>query len=183
MDIQALGIAGSLRAGSYNRALLRAASERLPDGMSLRIFDLRGIPLYNQDLELGGFPAPVTELHDAIRGADALLLAVPEYSYSMSGVMKNALDWAARPPGKSPLAGKPGAILGASQGLYGTARAQAHLRQVCHAADLRLLNRPEVLVAQAHTKFDPEGNLIDDAIGKRIAALMESLKDWTLRLR
>lgn len=181
--IRVLGITGSLRTGSYNRALLTAAEERLPEGIHLRIFELHGIPLFNQDLESGGFPQPVVELHEAVRSADALLFAVPEYNYSMSGVLKNAIDWASRPPGKSPLAGKPAAVMGATQGLMGTARAQSHFRQVCHGVDLRLLNRPEVLVAQAQNKFDASGRLIDEATGKRIVALLESLKDWTIRLR
>src|SRR5262245_39739521 len=120
--LEVLGIAGSLRRESYNRGLLRAAQEMAPEGMTIRSFELDAIPLYNGDVEAAGDPAPVAQLKEAIRGADALLLATPEYNYGVPGVLKNAVDWASRPPAKSVLSGKPAAIMGASPGMGGTIR-------------------------------------------------------------
>ncbi len=159
-DIQVLGFAGSLRKGSYNRALLRAAEELLPSGMRLETFDLAPIPLYDEDVKQQGFPEPVQRFREAIRKADALLIATPEYNYSAPGVLKNALDWASRPP-EQPFAGKPVAIMGATTSLWGTVRAQLHLRQSFVAVNMHALNKPEVLIANAKDKFDAEGKLTD----------------------
>src|SRR5205814_8833807 len=123
------GIAGSLRTGSYNRALLRAAQELAPAGLELLTFDLAPIPLYDGDVEAQGDPEPVGALKTAIRDADALLIVTPEYNYGVPGVLKNAIDWASRPPGQSPLNGKPAALMGATPGMTGTARAQLQIRQ------------------------------------------------------
>jgi chromate reductase len=178
-----LGVAGSLRRGSYNRALLRAAQELLPEGMTLELFDLRDIPPYDMDVEQQGLPTPVVAWKEAIRRADALLIATPEHNWSVPGVLKNAIDWASRPPGDNVFQGKPVAIMGASTGLYGTVRAQLHLRQVLASVDAYVLNRPQVLVARAQDKFDAEGRLIDEPTRALVRNLLTALRDWTLRLR
>jgi chromate reductase, NAD(P)H dehydrogenase (quinone) len=177
-----LGFAGSLRQGSYNRAILRAAQEMVPPGAKLEIFDLAGISPFNQDLEMQ--PAEkVTEFKAAIRAADALLIATPEYNYSMPGVLKNALDCASRPYGDNALDGKPVAIMGASMGMLGTARAQYHLRQSCVFLNMYPLNRPEVMVPFAQEKIDGNGRLTDPATREKIAELVEALIAWTRRLK
>ncbi len=182
--VRVLGIAGSLRQGSYNQALLRAALELAPEGMEIRIFEgLDRIPPYNEDVRARGEPESVVALKEAIRQADALLIATPEYNGSVPGVLKNALDWASRPPDASPLDGKPVAIMGASTGNFGTLRAQMHLRQICQITNMRPLNRPEVLVARAAEKFDPQGHLTDETARYLLRLLLEALMDWTLRLR
>ena len=177
-----LGFAGSLRQGSYNKAILRAAQEMVPSGAKLEIFDLAGIPPFNQDLETQ--PAEkVTEFKAAIRAADALLIATPEYNYSMSGVLKNALDSASRPYGDNALDGKPVAIMGASMGMLGTARAQYHLRQSCVFLNMYPLNRPEVMVPVAQEKIDDKGRLTDPQTREKIAELIEALIVWARRLK
>ena len=176
-----LGFAGSLRKGSFNRAALRAAAELLPAGMILETFDLRPIPLYDADVEAAGVPESVQEFRRRIAAADALLIATPEYNYSMPGVLKNAIDWGSRPPDQ-PLNGKPVAIMGASPGGFGTARAQYHLRQTCVFTNMLPLNRPEVFISNAHEKFDAQGRLTDEKARQGIAALLEALAAWTRRL-
>ena len=184
MTLRILGICGSLRAASFNRALLRAAVELAPDGLAITVFEgLRTIPPYDADVEAKGDPEPVATFKSAIRDADALLIATPEYNYGVPGVLKNAIDWASRPPGKSVLNGKPAAIMGASQGGTGTARAQLALRQTFVFTDTRALLRPEVLIARAQEKVDASGRLTDEATRKMIRALLEALHDWTSRLR
>ncbi|MDM7913693.1 MAG: NAD(P)H-dependent oxidoreductase [Candidatus Eisenbacteria bacterium] len=184
-SVHVLGFAGSLRSGSYNRATLRAAAGLLPDGMTLEIFDRIGeIPLYNGDVEAQGeVPEPVLAFKERITAADALLIATPEYNHSVPGVLKNAIDWASRPARTSPLDGKPLAILGATTGMAGTARAQIALRQVCVFTNMHPLNKPEVLIARAAEKFDAEGRLHDEPTRERIAALLVALRDWALRVR
>ncbi|MBS0560229.1 MAG: NAD(P)H-dependent oxidoreductase [Proteobacteria bacterium] len=177
-----LGICGSLRSGSLNARMLRAAAELLPEGVGLTVAPLHDIPLYDGDVEAQGVPAPVQALRDAIRAADALLIATPEYNHSIPGVLKNAIDWASRPP-EQPFAGKPIAIMGASPGMFGTVRSQLHLRQVLVALDGRLLGKPEVMVGAAANKFDAAGRLTDETTRKHVAGLVEALKGWTLRLR
>jgi chromate reductase len=178
-----LGIAGSLRSGSYNRALLRAAQEVAPEGMEIQTFDLTPIPLYNGDVEAQGDPEPVAGLKAAIREADALLIATPEYNYGVPGVLKNAIDWASRPPGQSVLKGKPAALMGATPGNTGTARAQLQIRQAFVFTETYALLKPEVLVARAHEKFDSQGRLTDEATRERVRELLEALSLWTVRLR
>jgi len=180
--VNVLGIGGSLRQGSYNRALLRAAQELAPDELEIRIFDnttLASIPLFNEDVRQQGEPETVEILKQEISRADALLLAIPEYNYSMSGVLKNAIDWASRPPNESPLDGKPIALMGASTGISGTIRAQMHFRQVCTFTNMFPLNRPQVFVAEAAKKFNADGQLIDENSRKFVRQLMEALLDWT----
>jgi chromate reductase len=180
--VKTLGISGSLRQGSYNTALLRAAAELLPEGMTLEIADIAQFPLYNEDVRQAGFPAPVQKLRDQIVAADALLLVTPEYNYSVSGVLKNAIDWASRPPNQ-PFDGKPVAIMGVTPSLWGTARAQYHLRQSCVYLNMLPLNKPEVLIAGAQSKFDAELHLIDKTTRDLVAQLLLALRDWTRRLR
>lgn len=177
-----LGLAGSLRHGSYNRMALRAAGEVLPQGMRLETFDIAPIPLYNEDVREAGFPPPVLAFREKIAAADALLIVTPEYNYSIPGVLKNAIDWASRPPDQ-PFEGKPVAIMGASPSMLGTARAQYHLRQSCVYLDMYPLNRPEVMIAQCQNKFDAQGRLTDDTTRQFIARMMEALGEWTWRLR
>src|SRR5579863_3885698 len=142
--INILGIAGSLRRESYNRAALRAAKQLVPEGVSLDIFELDGIPAFNQDEEKNT-PAKVSELKQRIRAADALLIVTPEYNCSVPGVLKNAIDWATRPYGDNAWSGKPAAIMGASPGMLGTARAQNHLRQVLVGLNVFTINQPQVM--------------------------------------
>ena len=181
-DITVLGFAGSLRKASYNRAALRAAVQLAPPGVRIETFDLAPIPIYNEDVRAQGFPQPAQEFRDRIRAADALLIVTPEYNYSIPGVLKNAIDWASRPP-EQPFEGKPIAIMGASPGVLGTARAQYHLRQCFVFLNALLVNRPEVMIGNAASRFDAEGRLTDEATRKIVASLLESLRDWTLRLR
>lgn len=180
--VHVLGFAGSLRKSSANRGLLRAAAELLPKDVTLEIFDLTPIPLYNWDVEAAGTPEPVKLFRERIAAADALLIATPEYNYSFPGVLKNAIDWASRPPRDTPLAGKPIAMMGAGGGA-GTARAQMALRQVAVFTNMLPLNKPEVMVQQAFEKFDSDGNLTDETVRPRIQALLEALAAWTRRLR
>ena len=181
--LDVLGIAGSLRAGSFNRSLLRAAQELAPAGMQITAFDLAPIPLYNADVEAKGDPEPVAALKSAIRQADALLIATPEYNFGVPGVLKNAIDWASRPPGKSVLEGKPAALLGATPGHGGTARAQLALRQSFVFTRTAVLPGPEVLVAEAPERFGEDGTLRDESTRKHVRDLLERLVRWTNRFQ
>src|SRR5947207_2293939 len=175
--ITVLGICGSLRKGSYNMAALRTAIELRPVGMNVEVAEISTIPLYNEDVRAQGFPPPVEKLRQQIAAADALLFACPEYNYSMTGVMKNAIDWASRPPDQ-PFAGKPVAIIGAAAGMAGSARAQGDLRRSCVFLDMHPLNKPEVLIGQAQNKFDADGNLTDEVARNLIRDLMANLAAW-----
>jgi chromate reductase len=177
-NISVLGICGSLRAGSYNMAALRAAIELKPLAMTIKVADISAFPLYNEDVRAQGFPPVVETFRRQIREADALLFATPEYNYSMSGVLKNAIDWASRPPDQ-PFAGKPVAIIGAGGGMAGTARAQYDLRRSCVFLDMHPVNKPEVLIGQASTKFDADGRLTDEAGRGFIRDLLVALERWT----
>src|SRR6185312_15205638 len=170
--IRILGIAGSLRRGSYNRAALRAATKLVPEGAILETFELDGIPVFNQDEERNP-PAKVAELKRKIREADAILFVTPEYNYSVPGVLKNAVDWASRPSGDSAWNGKPAAIMGASIGTIGTARAQYHLRQMMVFLNMFPLNRPEVMIGNAGDRFDESGNLADETTKDYIRKLLQ----------
>lgn len=181
--VNVLGISGSLRKASFNTAALHAAQELAPPDVTITIHDISEIPLYNEDVEKKGFPAAVAALHAAIRGADAVLFATPEYNYSVAGVMKNTFDWASRPPTDCVLNGKPAAVFGASPGGMGTSRAQYHLRQSCVFANMLVLNKPEVFISQAHTKFDTQGKLTDEKTRAAVRSLIAALGDWTRRLR
>jgi chromate reductase, NAD(P)H dehydrogenase (quinone) len=180
--VKVVAMSGSLRKASYNTAALRAAKELAPDGMSIDIADVSQLPLYNEDVKAQGFPPPAQALRAQIAAADALLFATPEYNYSLPGLLKNAIDWASRPP-DVPMLGKPVAMLGASPGILGTARAQYHLRQICVFLDMHPVNKPEVFIAQAASKFDAEGRLTDQMARDLIGQLLTALRDWTLKLR
>jgi chromate reductase len=178
--VHVLGISGSLRRASFNTALLRAAAELLPADMTLEIHDLADIPLYHGDVEEAGPPASVHAFKARIAAADALLIATPEYNYSVPGVLKNALDWASRPM-PSPMSGKPLAIIGAG-GRFGTVRAQLHLRQIAVYLNLLPLNKPELMVPLAWEKFDRDGRLTDEPTRVALRELLAALGDWTRRL-
>jgi chromate reductase len=180
--ITILGFAGSLRKNSYNKALLRVAMELVPKNAKLEIFDLEGIPPFNQDLE-SRMPEKVKGFKAKIKAADAILIATPEHNYSIPGILKNAIDWASRPPGDNSFEGKPVAIMSASPGTLGGARAQYHLRQVLVSFNMHAINRPEVIVASVEEKIDENGDLTDEKTRKRIRQLLESLVNWTKRLK
>ena len=179
--IRILGIAGSLRRDSYNRAALRTATTLVPDGAMLETFDLAGIPVFNQDEEHNPL-ATVVELKRRIREVDAMLFVTPEYNYSVLGVLKNAIDWASRPYGDSAWNGKPAAIMGASPGALGTARAQYHLRQMLVYLNRFPINQPEVMIGNAAARFDKEGNLTDATTQDFICQLLQHLVEWTRRI-
>jgi chromate reductase len=181
-SLKFLGIPGSLRHSSYNRAALVAAQDLLPTGVSLDIFDLEGIPLFNEDTEAQPNPK-VTEFKKKIREADAMLFSTPEYNYSIPGVLKNAIDCASRPYGDSAWSGKPVAVMGASIGLFGSARAQYHLRQTFVFLNMFPVNQPEVMIGNAGKAFDGQGKLIDETSQKLIRELMENLTNWTRQLK
>jgi len=179
-----LGIAGSLRRGSYNRALLRAAVELAPEGVEIGAFERLGeIPPYNEDVRQQGDPEPVRALKEAIAAADALLIATPEYNYSIPGVLKNAIDWASRPAPDSVLRYKPVAIMGASPGNFGTVRCQLALRQVFVFAESYVLLKPEVMVFGAQDRFDADGRLTDETTRDLIRRQLEALVEWAVRVR
>lgn len=177
-----LGFAGSLRKGSYNKALLRTTKDLLPPGTSLEIFDLEGIPAFSQDLE-GNPPEKVKEFKTKIRAADALLVATPEYNYSIPGVLKNAIDWASRPYGDNAFEGKPVAIMSASIGMLGGARAQYHLRQVFVFLNMHPVNRPEVMMPMAADKVNGGGVVTDETTRNLVRDLMKNLVAWTIKLK
>lgn len=181
-QISIFSFAGSLRKGSYNRALLRAAGELVPEEARLEIFDLEGISPFNQDLEKE-MPENVRQFKAKIKAADAILIATPEHNYSVPGVLKNAIDWASRPYGDNSFEGKPVAIMSASTGMLGGARAQYHLRQLFVFLDMHPINRPEVFVTYAGQKIDEQGRLTDETTTKIIKQLLESLVAWTKKLK
>jgi len=180
--INILGFAGSLRKNSFNRSILRAALELIPENARLEIFDLEGIPPFNQDLE-SQVPEKVKSFKGKIRAADAILISTPEYNYSIPGVLKNAIDWASRPYGDNSFEGKPVAIMGASPGMVGTARSQYHLRQTFVFLDMHPVNRPEVIVPFANEKIDEQGRVTEAKTREKIRELLESLIAWTRRLK
>ena len=179
--IRILGIAGSLRRQSYNRGALRAATVLAPEGATVEVFELDGLPAFNQDADQNP-PAKVVELKKRIREADAILFVTPEYNYSIPGVLKNAIDWASRPYGDSAWNGKPAAIMGASVGGIATARAQYHLRQMMVFLNMFPINQPEVMIGNAGEKFDQDGNLTDEKTKDFIRQLLQNLVDWTRRI-
>ena len=183
MALYFLGISGSLRKGSYNTMLLKAALGVVPEGITTETADISDLPLYNEDLLISNYPASALRLKEQIRKADALVIATPEYNYSVPGVLKNAIDWVSRPPKDSPFFNKPLAILGASTGFLGTARSQYHLRQICVGLNIQVLNRPEIMVGAAASKFDADGNFTDEAGKELVKKQMAALADWTILLK
>lgn len=180
-DLEILAFAGSLRKGSYNKAVLRAAKGLAPSSMNIDIFDLEGIPLYNADVEAKGDPKRVNEFKEAIRKADGLLIATPEYNHGVPAVTKNAIDWASRPAKNAVLNEKPVGILGASPGLTGSARGQSQLRQAFEFTNSYCMPQPEVLVYRAHEKFNEEGKLTDESTRKFLGKYLEALHLWVLK--
>jgi chromate reductase len=169
-----LALVGSLRKDSFNKKLLQVGIQEAPEGMEITTFDIGTLPLFSQDLE-AELPDSVKELYESIRRVDAILFVTPEYNYGVPGVLKNAIDWASRPPRQSPIYGKPAAIFGGSPGMVGTGRAQLHLRQYFGFLNMPAVIQPEVLVSQVHTKFDDQGNFTDEKGRELIGQLLENL--------
>ena len=180
--ISILGIAGSLRKDSFNKALLQVAVELVPEGARLEVFDLDGIPPYYQDLDSQP-PDRVKEFKEKIKAADAILIVTPEYNYSIPGVLKNAIDFASRPYGDNAWNSKPVAVMGASIGMLGTARAQYHLRQSFVFLNMYPINQPEVMVPFVEQKVDQNGRLTDDKTKKKVRELLVALIAWTKKIR
>ncbi|GAB4251186.1 MAG: NAD(P)H-dependent FMN reductase [Thermoleophilia bacterium] len=176
-SVKILAFAGSLRRGSYNRALVRAAAEA-PRGLEIDIYDISDIPLYNYDLEIAGDPGPVRAFKEAVDSADGLLIATPEYNHGTAGVTKNVIDWASRPPRASVLNRKPVGIMGASGGPWGTARGQSQLRQAFVFTNSYAMPQPQLLVPHAGDKFDQQGNLIDEGVRSSLRHFLEAFGEW-----
>jgi chromate reductase len=177
--IQLVGLSGSLRKGSYNTFLLKAAAQLLPTDVSMEIMSIADIPLYNADLDLPAAkqrPEVVEHFRKMLADADGILISSPEYNYSIPGGLKNAIDWASRGE-DSPLLRKPVAVIGATIGLWGTTRMQMAFHNVFLFLDMKPVYKPEVLVAQAEKKFDKEGNLIDEMAKKLVRQKLEALKE------
>jgi chromate reductase len=182
MKISILAFGGSLRKGSYNKALLRAALEMVPADAQMEAFDIAAIPAFNQDLEKEP-PQVVKEFKAKIKAADAILIVTPEYNYSIPGFLKNAIDSASRPYGDNAFDGKPVAFMGASIGMLGTARAQYHLRQACVWLNMYPMNLPEVMVPFAQEKVDESGKLTDGKTREIIKELLQALVIWARRFK
>jgi chromate reductase len=180
--INVAAFCGSLRKGSYNRMALNAAMQLAPAGMNLAEVAIGELPLYNADLHPSEFPAVVQRAIDSATAADALLFVTPEYNYSIPAPLKNAIDWISRAP-KQPFAGKAAAIMGASVSLLGGVRAQLHLRHSMVFLDMHPVNKPEVMIAQAASKFDAAGNLTDETARGLIRDLLVALANWTRKLK
>jgi chromate reductase len=180
--IKILGFCGSLRAGSYNKAALRVADEMKPADMTVEHAEIGDFPLYNADVQAKGFPAPVERVAAQIKAADGLLFVTPEFNFSVPGALKNAIDWLSR-LSPQPFDDKPVAIMGAAAGALGTGRAQYELRRICVFVNMHPLNKPEVFIGAAHTKFDASGKLTDEPTREFIKQLMAALDVWTRRLK
>lgn len=180
--VRVAAFAGSLRKASYNRALLRAAVELVPANMTIEILEIGGIPVYNADVEAEGDPAPVAEFKRQVGAADGLLIATPEYNYGVPGVTKNVIDWASRPPRESVLDGKPVAVMGATPGMWGTARGQAQLRQAFTFTNSIAMLKPEILVARAREKFDDQGRLVDETTREFLGKFLVAFAAWIERV-
>jgi chromate reductase len=176
--LRVVGIAGSLRKASLNRALLRAARELAPPEMKIEIEDLADLPMFNSDLDTTNPPETVARLRYSVRHADGLLLVTPEYNHGVPGVLKNAIDWLSQPLHASPLEGRPTALMGASTGLAGTARGQSQLRQAFVLTNTPAMLRPEVLVGRAHERFDAEGRLTDEATRQFLSDFLRQFVGW-----
>jgi chromate reductase len=176
------GISGSLRRRSYNSALLRTAGELLPEGVSLDILRIDDLPFYNEDVREAGVPEAAQRFRSAVAAADAVLIVTPEYNFSIPGVLKNAIDWASRPPQQS-FDNKPVALMGASSGVRGTVRAQLHLRHVLASINAHVLPKPEVMVGHAGSLVGVDGIIHDETTRKFVAELLAALVKWTERLR
>jgi len=175
-----LGIGGTLRKGSYSRALLLEAQKLAPEGIVIELTDIGDFPLYNPDIVL---PDNVQKFKKDIEEADAVLFSTAEYNYSIPGSLKNAIDWASRPYGNNSWEEKPAAIMSESMGMLGGIKAQLHLRQIMLAINVYFLNRPEVIVPNVKEKFDDEGNLIDEHTKEKIKELLEALIKWVEKIK
>jgi len=171
-------IVGSLRRKSLNRALVLAARQLAPKGMTIELLEIGDLPFYNSDVEAEGDPPAVLTFKAALHAADGVIIATPEHNDGIPGVLTNAIDWGSRLPGRAPLAGKPVAVMGASPSQVGTARAQLHLRQLLGHVRARTLPPPELLVAHAHERFDAEFHLIHEATRRVLADLLERFRRW-----
>jgi chromate reductase len=180
-DYQVVAFAGSLRRKSFNRALVRAARELAPEALSIDSVEIGGLPFYDADVEAEGDPPAVAAFKSALQSTDGILIATPEYNDGIPGVLVNALDWASRLPGHSPLAGKPVAVMGASPSQIGTARAQLHLRQILNHVHARTLPPPELLVAHAHQRFDGDLRLSHEPTRTVLRHLLERFVRWIER--
>ena len=178
-----VAFAGSLRRGSFNSALLRAAQELTPEGMEIELIDIGELPFYNADVEAQGDPPAVAAYKASLGGADGLIIATPEYNDGIPGVLTNAIDWGSRLPGRAPLSGKPVALMGASPSRIGTARAQLHLRQLLSHVHSRVLPPPELLIASAHERFDESLRLTDESTRDVLAKLLQRFARWMARER
>jgi len=181
--IRLAGFAGSLRRGSFNRALLRAAIEMMPENVTVETIEIADIPLYNADLDTDDPPVAVRQFKARIAAADGLLIAAPEYNYSIPGALKNAIDWASRPPATTVLKHKPIGIMGAAGGRFGTVRSQLALRQVFLFTESYVMLKPELHVSNAARYFDEDGTLNDDATRAHVQAFVDALTAWVDRLR
>ena len=179
--IRVLGISGSLRRASFNSSLLRVAQEEAPVGMEIAVHDLSPLPFYNRDVEEQGDPGPVADFKAAIREADGVLFVTPEYNYSPSAALKNAIDWASRDRDPRSLFGKPVTTMGAG-GFAGTARAQMHLHNVFAETGSYVMSKPGVYVSYARQKFDSEGNLIDEPTREAVRNHLKAFANWILLL-
>ncbi|MDA4124742.1 MAG: NAD(P)H-dependent oxidoreductase [Thaumarchaeota archaeon] len=175
--IHILGISGSARRGSFNTAILQAAKELVPPGVALEIFDVSGFPIYNQDLE-AEMPAEVRLFKEKIKQSDAVLFSTPEFNYSISALLKNAIEWGNRPSDDNSWEGKPAAIISASDGPRGGARAQLHLRQIMVDLNMHPINSPQLYVARAQDKLDKDLKLIDEKTRETLRKLLEALVEW-----
>lgn len=181
MKLKIIGICGSLRKKSINRILLEMVKEYIPENTQFEIVEIGNLPFFNQDNETNP-PSEVIQFRNTIKNADAIIFTTPEYNYSISAVLKNAIEWGSRPYGLVVLNGKPVAIMGASTGMIGTARAQGHLRQICAQVNMYPLNKPEVLVTSANEKIDQDGNIIDTHTKDKIKELVNALINWSLKI-
>jgi len=180
-QLQLLGICGSLRRGSYNRMLLRTVIEMLPSEIAVETAEIGDIPLYNADLDTVDPPAPVRRLRAQIASADGLLIASPEYNYSVPGGLKNAIDWASRPANNSVLNRKPIAIMGTAGGRFGSVRAQLTWRQVFLFTESYVMLKPELIVPNAAQVFDDNGILEDKSLREFIQTYVDAVDDWMTR--
>jgi chromate reductase len=182
-ELHVVAFAGSLRRGSFNRALLRAARELAPEGMTIEPIEIGALPFFNADVEADGDPASVVAFKASVRAADGILIATPEYNDGIPAVLTNAIDWGSRLPGRAPFTGKPVALMGASPSQVGTARAQLHLRQILGHVHARVLPPPELLVAAAHERFNAELRLTHETTRRMLESMLERFARWIGRER
>ena len=180
-SLSIVGISGSLRSGSFNTSLLRYVSTILPENVQYTELSIADIPLYNADIQAEGYPEAVAAFRDGIAAADGILIVSPEYNYTIPGSLKNAIDWASRPPAPS-FSGKPVGLLSASTGIFGGVRGQAQLRYIMFAVNAIVMNRPEIYVASAAQKFDADGILTDQTTKDLLAKYVDSFMDWVNRI-